>query len=263
MRLGVFQCAGGGWNQDQRLAHLDQALSDKTLDLILCPELFASGYNVGQQLAEYAEPSGGGFSARVSEIAVKYAVAIVYGYPERDDNRLYNSAVCIGSRGQVVANQRKLSLPPGRESDFFTCGDKLTLFDVQGIRCCLLICYDAEHPESVRAAAEAGVQLILVPTALADIWPTVALQMMPTRAFENGVWLAYANQAGLENGLAYLGGSCIIAPDGRDAARAGTGQQVIRADIDLDSVTRAQIRLPYLDSVRQLRPLLKNSIDQT
>jgi len=76
---------------------------------------------------------------------------------------------------------------------------------------------------------------------------------MPTRAFENGVWLMCANHAGAERGIRYPGASCIVAPDGIDAARAGAAQQIISASIDITGVTAAQNRLPYLKDVTLLQ----------
>jgi 5-aminopentanamidase len=259
MQAGVFQCAGGGLTQAGRLDQLDVALAGQNLDLVVCPELFTSGYNVGEDLTRLAVPVGGDLFGKMSALAVKHKTAIAFGYPERSDEAIYNSAACINAAGEIVANQRKLSLPPGSEASYFTPGDSLDLFDLGGLRCCILICYDAEHPETVRAAAEAGAQLIIVPTALVDAWPTVTWQMMPTRAFENGVWLIYANHAGQENGMNYLGASCIVAPDGTDAARAGDKQELIQAEIDVASVATAQARLPYLDTVKDLRPILNKN----
>jgi len=127
------------------------------------------------------------------------------------------------------------------------------VFDVAGFRCGILICYDAEFPEAVRALAQAGAELVIAPTALTKQWGVVAERVMPARAFENGVWLIYANHAGEENGTHYLGHSCIISPDGKDAARAGTGEQVITAKLDVESVAAAQKRIPYLKDVGDLK----------
>jgi predicted amidohydrolase len=256
MRAGVFQCAGGGLTPDQRLERLAAALDGTELDLVVCPELFMSGYDVGDAIAALAEPRGGPFARQVAELARQTGMAIVYGYPERDGQVIYNSAACIDASGHVVANHRKLVLPPGFETTYFAPGAGLTLFDLAGVRCGLLICYDAEHPETVRAAAEAGAQVVIVPTALVQQWGTVALQLMPTRAFENGVWLLYANHAGSENNSRYLGASCIVAPDGKDAARAGAQEELIVADLDMARVAAMQARLPYLRDVKQLRRAL-------
>ena len=259
MRAGIFQCAGGGLDPDQRLLLLKQALREHPLDLVVCPELFLSGYNAGASIIEFAEPVDGPFIKKISGLAEDNNVAIVFGYPEKKGKRLYNAAACIDARGQMIANHRKLLLPPGFEIDYFTAGETLTLFELHGMRFAILICYDAEFPEAVRACAEAGAEAVVVPTALADNWGCVAHNLMPTRAFENGVWLLYANHAGEENGLRYLGGSCIVAPDGSDNARAGDKQTLIHCEINTDSVVQARARLPYLHDVTQLRKTLSRS----
>lgn len=256
MRAGVFQCAGGGLAPGGRLGRLAAALEREQLDLVVCPELFLSGYDVGAALPALAEPCGGPLAGQVAALARARGTAIVFGYPERDGESLYNAAACIDSAGRVVANHRKMLLPPGFESRYFSPGGGLTLFDLKGVRFGILVCYDAEYPEAVRAAAEAGAEVVLVPTALAESWRSVAFQMMPTRAFENGVWLLYANHAGSEGETRYLGASCIVAPDGGDAVRAGAGEELISASLDMARVGAAQARLPYVRDVPRLRRLL-------
>ena len=104
-----------------------------------------------------------------------------------------------------------------------------------------------------RQAALRGADIILVPTALAQQWGWVANQMIPTRGFENGVFLAYANHAGTENGLSYLGASFIAAPDGEILARAGATAEVITAKIAKSRVKDAQNRLPYHRDVGKIQ----------
>ncbi len=256
MRAGIFQCTAGGWSAQQRLDQLASALEQQTLDVVLCPELFASGYHIGASAADQAEAQNGPFFQGISELARRQNTAIIYGYPERDGEKIYNSAACVDSRGELTANHRKLVLPPGYESEVFTPGKQLTLFSLLGIRCAILICYDAELPEAVRAVTEAGAEVLFVPTALTEQWGVVAYKVIPSRAFENGSWLLYANHAGAENELNYLGSSVIVSPHGQDVIRAGEGQQLISAEIDIQQVTQARDRLPYLQNVVQLRKML-------
>lgn len=256
MRAGIFQSAGGGKTPAERLNQLDLALKGSSLDIVVCPELFMSGYNVGSDLLKLAEPQQGPFSNQIAKLANTHDTAILYGYPERVGKELFNAAACIGINGELLAHHRKLLLPPGFEHEYFQPGNELTLFEYHGMTCAILICYDAEFPEAVRACAEAGAHLIIVPTALVDNWNSVAFQMMPTRAFENGVWLMYANHAGEENGASYLGASCIVAPDGSDVARAGAEQTLIINKLDLTQVARAQNRLTYLNDLIKLRRTL-------
>lgn len=259
INAGIFQCAGGGLTPAQRLEKLAAILEQNqqhALDLLVCPELFMSGYAVGDALPALAEPVDGDFAHQIGQLARQYNTAIVYGYPEQAGDSIYNSAACIAPNGELLANHRKLMLPPGFEADYFTAGYSPTLFDLNGLRCAVLVCYDAEYPEAVRAMAQSGAQVVIVPTALVDGWPVVARKVMPTRAFENGVWLMYANHAGAEGPMNYLGESCIVAPDGQDAARAGPEECLIVAKLDPEQVTVCQARLPYLQGHRVLRDKL-------
>ncbi|PWE33117.1 hydrolase [Maritimibacter sp. 55A14] len=254
MKLGIWQCAAGGQSLETRLARLDAALAGRGADMVVCPELFLSGYNIGGAVADRADPCGGpGFQA-VAAIAHRHGCAIAFGYPERGaDGALYNAASVAGPDGTLLANHRKrLNAPGSFEGDWFADGAEQTLFDWGGLRLALLICYEVEFPETVRDAARAGAQIVLVPTALSDQWPVVARKLIPTRAFENGVWLAYANHAGTEDGLRYLGGSRIVAPDGGTAAEAGAQEALIMADLDPARVAAAQARLPYLSDLDRL-----------
>jgi predicted amidohydrolase len=250
VRAAIFQSAGGGLTPGQRLASLSDALSSTATsarpDLVVCPELFLSGYNTGNDIDDLAQPADGAWSKQMADLASTHRTAIVYGFPERSGDRIHNSAACVSQDGETLALHHKLLIPPGFEQQHFTPGHRTSLFDLCGLRCAMLICYDAEFPESVRATAVAGAQVVIVPTALSSQWGVVAQKLIPTRAFENGVWLIYANHAGKENGLTYLGQSCIVAPDGSDAARAGAGVELIWAEVNAESVVRAQDRLPYL-----------------
>ena len=73
--------------------------------------------------------------------------------------------------------------------------------------------------------------------------------MIPTRAFENGAFLAYANFAGTAFGLDYLGESRIVGPDGLDLACAGPAETFISAELNLSRIAAARLRLPYLEDI--------------
>lgn len=254
MHVAVFQSNAAGMTPDQRIDCLQQAAVDTNADLMVCPELFLSGYAAGDDVTRGTESIDGPHAQRIAKVARDTKTAIVYGYPETADGKRYNAAQCIDASGRSRANHRKLALPPGFEADMFSPGQGLTLFELGGIKFGLLICYDAEFPETVRAAAIAGAQVVLVPTALGDQWDTVANRVIPARAFENGIYLLYANHAGTEGDVRYLGSSCIVGPDGVDLARAGEVQTVISAKLDPARTLAAQQRLPYHHDLQDLRP---------
>ena len=232
-----------------------QLASNQAVELLVLPELFVSGYNVGSLVDQLAETSDGPTAKAIAALAKKYQIAIHYGFAERDgtdEARLYNAAQCIGPEGKVLGHYRKRLLPPGFEASYFTKGNEVGLFKWRGFNIGMLICYDAEFPELARQLAVAGADIILVPTALGSGWGWVAQQMMPTRGYENGVYFVYANYCGEENQQAYLGESFIGSPSGQVVARAGDEEGLIVGAVQLEEVKAAQVRLPYLQDCKAL-----------
>ena len=256
LRAGIFQSDGAGLRPAERLANLAAAIAGQQLDLVVCPELFMSGYNVGSNLHDLAETAGGPFARSVAALARQTGTAICYGYPERDGEAICNSALVMSGTGTVLANHRKLAIPPGFEQGVFTPGNQLTSFELAGMKCALMICYDAEFPETVRAVCTAGAQIVVIPTALSAQWNQVAQRVVPARAFENGCYALYANHAGKEGDITYAGASCIAGPDGRDVARAGDQPQLITATLEASRVAAARDRLPYFADLVALRAKL-------
>jgi predicted amidohydrolase len=250
LRVAIYQYAGRDETPADRIARLAAELDRVgagSTDLVLTPELFLSGYNIGTELVRArAEPADGPSAKAIAELARRHRTAIAYGYPQRDGDAFYNAVQCIGADGQRLANHRKLQLPSDYERASFARGDCLTPFKLNGWKASLLVCYDVEFPEAVRGCALGGADLVIVPTALKDRWGFVAQKMVPTRAFENGVFLMYANYAGGEGDWTYLGESCVIAPDGSEVARAGSGEEMLRGTLDAALIAPARAMLPYL-----------------
>ena len=110
----------------------------------------------------------------------------------------------------------------------------------------MLICYDVEFPENSRKLALRGTDLIIAPTANMVPFDVVATTIVPARAYENQVYVAYANYCGDENGLEYCGLSCVAAPDGSAAARAGRDEELIVCELDHGLLTASRQTATYL-----------------
>jgi len=221
------------------------AAAEAGASLAIFPEMFLTGYNIGDAVFKLAEPVDGPSAGKAADIARTAGVALLYGYPERDGDTVYNSALLVGRDGAPLANYRKTHLYGSEEKRLFAPGDSLMLAELDGLKIGFLICYDVEFPEAVRALALAGAELIAVPTALIRPFDIVARTLVPARAFENQVYVAYAGMCGSEAGLGYCGLSCIVGPDGQDLARAGTGPDLLLADIDLSAISRSRKENPY------------------
>ena len=218
--------------------------------LVIFPEMFLTGYNIGEAAFKLAEPVDGPVAAAVGKIAWDSGVSILYGYPERSGNRIFNSANLIHPAGGGMANYRKIHLYGREEKRLFLPGDGLVLAELDGLKVGILICYDVEFPEAVRALALAGAELIAVPTALIQPFDIVSRTLIPARAFENQVYVAYAGMCGREGNLGYCGLSCIVGPDGKDLARAGSDPSLLFAEIDPSAISKGRQTNPYLSDRR-------------
>lgn len=256
LRAAIYQYECRDETPAERLQRLDRMLDGHggKPDLVICPELFLSGYNVGDKIRQLAEPQGGAFAQAAAALARKHGTALIYGYPERAGEAIYNAAACIDGDGCTIAHHRKLRLPNAYEKSYFVTGDACTLFELNGWNIAILVCYDVEFPEAVRACAANGAQLVVAPTALKTEWAFVARSMIPTRAFENGFFVAYANYCGREGTFEYLGESCFAGPDGRVVA-GGSGEALVTADLRQADVAAARQVLTYLQDCRRLDDL--------
>ena len=230
-----------------------QLQKNDALDLIVCPELFLSGYGSFDKIKEYCEARNVEHASQISLLAKTYSTAIVYGYPEIDKHNLFNSAQYFDSKGMSLVNHRKKMLPPtADESKIFKPGGESSIFTFNGIKAAIVICYELEFPEIIRKLALQGVELIIAPTGQSSHWPAAALYNCRTRAFENGIYVIYANSTGNLNGINFMGESKIIGPDGLDINNANEDETVITGEIDTNEISLVRNKLPYLDDARKL-----------
>ncbi|MGE4482063.1 carbon-nitrogen hydrolase family protein [Acidocella sp.] len=235
MKIALYQGPGCLNNVQAGFAHLHtQASKAKAqgANLLILPEMYLSGYNVGAEAAlAQALPQSGLTAAR--ETARALNIALVFGYPERVGENVANAAVLIGPDGQILLNYRKSHLFGDLDRRMFKqTGADFPIAELGGVKIGLLICYDIEFPEPARRLALAGADVILVPTAQMEPYEQVARHVIPTRAYENQVYIAYANHSGAENGLGYIGLSSICGPNGAVLAMAGTDETMLFADTD-------------------------------
>jgi len=256
MRIAIFQGPEQVSTPQQALDLLARTASDaagRGARLLICPEMYLTGYNIGPDAARrLAEAADGPSAQSVMRIARDTGIAILYGYPERGaGGHIYNSAQLIGRDGRIVAAYRKTHLFGEIDRAAFAPGMAAPeVVALDGLRIGILICYDVEFPENVRALALKGADLVAVPTALMQPFDIVARTIVPARAYENQVFLAYADRCGSEGELSYCGLSCVIAPDGSDLARAGRSESLIIADLDVERLTQSRKLNTHLDDRR-------------
>lgn len=250
MRIAVWQAHGTPGDVAANLAALDRACARAAAagaGLLVTPEMFVTGYDIGAAVLDLA---AGDLVTPVRDIARRHGVALVVGLPLPSDDpaRVRNAAVAVSATGDELGRYTKAHLFGDLDRRWFVPGTTpFTLVQVGELTVALLICYDVEFPEPVRAAALAGAHLVAVPTAQMQPYGHVAERLLPVRAWESQVFVAYADHHGTEGTLDYVGLSCVAAPDGTVPARAGTdGEALLLADVDPAAVARSRAENPYL-----------------
>jgi len=188
--------------------------------IIVCPELFLTGYGCPpDNIRKYAEPLDGPSFKRIASLAKSHHAAIAYGYSELEQQRVFNSLRFVDENGISQMNYRKTHLFGQYERDIFAAGDCiLPPFAYHGLNIALLICFDVEHCEAVRDVRLKKTDLLISVAANSDQF--VNKSMIPTRAYENGMYVVYCNRTGDESTFKLCGGSEIIAPNGTILAQA-------------------------------------------
>ncbi len=199
--------------------------------MLVMPELYLPGYNHPDHHRDLAQPRGGAWETRLAAMARDAGCGLTIGWAERDGGAVYNAATAFGADGAVLGHYRKVQLFGPMERASFQPGNGFCTFDLHGTRCALLICYDIEHAAHVRALAEQGVTLFLVPTANPQGFEHVQRLSVPARAAEYNVTVAYANFCGDDAGLMFGGGSVIAGPLGTTLAQAGPHEALLVTDI--------------------------------
>ncbi|MCI4318402.1 MAG: carbon-nitrogen hydrolase family protein, partial [Thermoplasmata archaeon] len=181
-------------------------------DLAVFPELFLSGYRVGDRIHQMALRPGDSVSRAVGEVARQGHGAVAVGAPvEVHDRRgeTENAVVVATSEGRVEF-QAKRYLPtygPFEEGSYFSPGQSSRPFQLAGAAVGFQVCYDAFFPEVSRDLALAGAELLVVISAAPVTSGRLFDKVLPARAVENACPLVYVNRVGVEDGVVFGGGS--------------------------------------------------------
>lgn len=229
-------------------------------NVVVLPEMFNCPYT-RKYFIPFAETADGESVRRMAYVARENSVILVGGsIAEQEGDKLYNTCFVFNEDGEIIARHRKAHMfdvdIPGKltfkESDFFTRGDEVCVFDTQYGRMGVCICFDTRFPELQRAMARRGAEIILVPGQFnMTTGPSHWELTMRARAMDNEVWVVGAAAARYE-GFAYecWGHSTVINPFGMVETDCDEKEQILYCPIDLAEVDRVRRELPTFLTLR-------------
>jgi predicted amidohydrolase len=253
LRVGLLQLAlkrtDPEGNFQDVLTLLDRA-SGWDCHVLVLPELWNAVIPLDNSLSLLDE--GEPILSRLRELARKRQVSIIAGSlavrtAQGNRNRTYVISPC----GDVLLRYDKVHLHPKlKEEHAFVAGQSLGLVDLPGFRAGVLICFDVEFPEQVRALALRGAQVLFVPGAWAQPYVHLWRTLLAARALENQLFVVGVNRCDRGPTLAYGGHSLVVNPFGDVLLHVDHQPHFEIVTLDLEAVGRARARHEVLSSLR-------------
>lgn len=222
-----------------------------------------------EEITDLAEEVPDGESTReLMAISDEFQIPILAGLVERSNGKIYNTYICV-HQGQLIARYRKIH---PFISKYMTAGDEYCVFDLLGWKCGILICYDNNVIENVRATSLLGAEIIFAPHVTGctpsampgrgyvadELWQNrdkdpVALRLefdgpkgrrwlmrwLPGRAYDNGVYYAFTNPIGYDGEHLKNGNSMILDPYGELLTEVKSFED----DIAISTITKDKLAL--------------------
>jgi predicted amidohydrolase len=237
----------------ERTLHYIRLAAAEGSRVVLFPEANLTGYYFPEvlRLAPEAVQEALGQTCRAAQAA---GIWVIAGTIRKTADRCLNLAHVISPTGEIVHEYAKVNMAGRDEQQYCRGGDKLSLFEVDGILCTLVICRDGRHPELYRLPAMAGAQILFHPSCSSDeieavIWKRTSGRAQQPAGPNSKIFHCVANTVGQspDGKQSSSGMSFIREPSGMPLAEAGYYQEeLITAVLDLERADRSYV----LDSLK-------------
>lgn len=261
MRLLLAQLAPVPGDVAQNVHRMASAVRATRCDVAVFPELFLSGYRIGDRFHRLAIHEGDPTLRGLREVARDSHTTLVVGGPLASSERageVHNAALAVLPDGELRV-QVKRYLPtfgPFEEGVPFTPTDRSLPVALGAASVGLEICYDIFFPEVSRQLALGGAELLIVISAAPVTSRRLFERLLPARAIENGIPVVYVNRVGVEDGIVFGGGSGAWDPRGEPIpaspvpfSPSSPEESLAFVDIDLSEAARWRPFRPVLRDV--------------
>ena len=225
-----------------RMASWIKLAKDQAAQLICFPELNVSGYSTKPEVKDCAESIPGPVSERLVQMAHENQIVVLAGMAEKDEKgRIFASHLVVTPKS-ISGTYRKIHIAPPERS-IFSPGNSVPLFEVDGVKLGIQLCYDAHFPELSTRMAVNGADIIFMPHASPRGTPTEKLtswlRHLTARAFDNSVFIVACNLVGEnQNGLVFPGLAVVVGPSGKILGKDTTGcEGMLVADLKSDDLS--------------------------
>lgn len=255
MRLSLVCTHPRLGDKAHNVERMESAVREAEGDLVVFPEMASTGYLIRDRIFRLAEPVDGPTSKRFARVAEETGRWVLYGFPRADEERrglVYNSAVLVAPDGDLQVYDKRFPATFGPFEDGIHCapGKHPGLMETPWGRIGVSICYDLFFPELHKSLALMGADVLINISASPNTSRRFFEALLPARAIENAMPMAYTNFAGAQDDLVFWGGAQLWGARGTQKALSPYFEEAtLEVEVDHEE-TRA---------ARPLRPTLRDT----
>lgn len=230
---------------------IDQIHKETTLDILVLPELWDTGYDLSR-LSQIGDWEGKKSKAFLSRLSNQYNLNIVGGSIARfTENGATNTMYAYNRDGEQLVEYSKAHLfQLMDEHHYLKSGNQKGSFETESVPSAGIICYDLRFPEWIRTHTSQGAEILFVvaqwPLARIDHWRSLLI----SRAIENQCYVVACNRVGEDPKTEFGGHSMVINPWGDVISEADTEETLLTASIDLSEVKQIRKQIPIFQDRR-------------
>ncbi len=252
VKVALWSAAPKLGDVDANAAAVEDALAHGD-DLVVFPELFLTGYNIGDDVQRLALTDDHPAVMRLAKACAANGTHLIVGGPHKErEGILHNAALCIDADGGVtwIPKRALPNFTTFREALWFARGEKQPVWQTALGDIGVHICYDLYFPELQKRQVLDGADILVNISASPATSRRFFESLLPARAIENACFTLYSNNVGSQDGLVFWGGSQGYGPRAELLGRTEEYEEaVVRFDVDLSE----------LGPAREFRPTIRDT----
>ena len=217
----------------------------RSVDLIVLPEMFTTGYCADPSQSDTAIDDGMQAVTWMRHIAGRHGAAVAGSVAVADKGWYYNRLYFVRPDGGVEYYDKRHLFAMGGEADHYTAGRRRVVVEWRGVRILLQVCYDLRFPVFSRNRGDYDMIIYAAnwPTPRIAVWDT----LLRARAIENQCYVAGVNRAGRDPWCEYCGHTVLVDAYGRVVTSCTDGDVLVIGDVDMDALAAFRRKFPVLD----------------
>jgi predicted amidohydrolase len=260
IRVGLIQMNARLYDKEYNLARTEKLIREaaaRGARIVCTPEAAVQGYarvdlspgtstDAPQIVAERAkilaaaETIPGPATDRFAALANELGIWIVFGMDENRGGKMFNTAILMNPRGQIVGTYSKVHLQNWMLASGVNHGDSFPVWDVEiggvKVKVGIEICYDIQHPEATRELALGGAEIVFNPYCTDDFSRPLLVHLYQTRALENRLFIVRVNYGAPRNS----GTSSILDFEGSTQDELDNAEGVLVGDLNLTALRKVK-----------------------